>query len=128
VSSATGEWSSRSGRTGEHEPTLGVAVSGPTAFVGVDPERVEAVWSANLPDDALDLRGVLGDERYDRVRTAFDATEPGEAFELVSDRDPTPVCSFLASLSSTATDPADVTPFEVERATPETWVFRTGRP
>ncbi|PSQ21777.1 hypothetical protein BRD06_10775 [Halobacteriales archaeon QS_9_67_15] len=48
----------------------------------------------------------------------FDATEPGEAFELVSDRDPTPVRSFLASLSSTATDPADVTPFEVERATP----------
>jgi len=91
-------------------------------------DRVEDVWSADLPEDALDLRGVPGDERHDRVREAFDATEPGEAFELVSDRDPTPVRSFVASLSSNATDPADVTPFEVERATPETWVLRTVRP
>jgi len=35
VSSATGEWSSRSGRTDEHGPTLGVAVFGPTAFVAI---------------------------------------------------------------------------------------------
>jgi len=91
-------------------------------------DRVEAVWSANLPDDALDLRGVPGDERHDRLRMAFNTTEPGEAFEFVSDRDSTPVRSFLASLSSTATDPADVTPFEVERATPETRVLRTERP
>ncbi|WP_436927156.1 P-loop NTPase [Halosimplex amylolyticum] len=91
-------------------------------------ERVEDIWAVDVPDDALDLRGVAADERHDRVRATFDATERGEAFVLVSDRDPTPVRSFLATLSAHVDDPADVSPFDVERANPETWVLRTVRP
>ncbi|WP_459192033.1 P-loop NTPase [Halosimplex sp. J119] len=91
-------------------------------------DRVEEVWAVDVPEDALDLRGVPADARHDRVREAFDATEEGESFVLVSDRDPTPVRSFLASLSSKADDPADVSPFAVERENPETWVLRTVRP
>ncbi|WP_232342989.1 P-loop NTPase [Halosimplex litoreum] len=91
-------------------------------------DRVEEVWSVDAPDEAVDLRGVDADGRHDRVREAFDATDRGEAFVLVSDRDPTPVRSFIASLSAAADGPGDLDPFEVERRNPETWVLRTVRP
>ena len=91
-------------------------------------DRVEEIWTADLPADAVDLRGVPAEDRHDRVRDALVATESGESFELVSDRDPAPVRSFIASVSENASDPGDVTPFDVERATPETWVLRTVRP
>ena len=91
-------------------------------------ERVENVWSVDVPDDAVDLRGVDADGRHDAVREAFDATDRGEAFVLVSDRDPTPVRSFIASLSAEADGPGDLDPFAVERLNPETWVLRTERP
>ncbi|MFC7139060.1 P-loop NTPase [Halosimplex aquaticum] len=91
-------------------------------------DRVEEVWAVDVPADAVDLRGVAADARHGRVREAFDATDPGEEFVLVSDRDPTPVRSFIATLSARADEPADVSPFEVERANPETWVLRTVRP
>ncbi|QLH85015.1 P-loop NTPase [Halosimplex pelagicum] len=91
-------------------------------------ERCEDVWAVDAPDDAVDLRGVDADGRHDRVREGFDATERGEAFVLVSDRDPAPVRSFIASLSAEADGPGDLDPFEVERLNPETWVLRTVRP
>ncbi|WP_436931714.1 P-loop NTPase [Halosimplex halobium] len=91
-------------------------------------ERVEEVWSVDPPEDAADLRGVEADARHDRVREAFDATERGDELVLVSDRDPTPVRSFLASLSAEADGPGDLDPFEVEQLNPETWVLRTVRP
>ncbi|WP_415381248.1 P-loop NTPase [Halosimplex sp. TS25] len=91
-------------------------------------DRVEEIWALDVPDDALDLRGVPADDRHGRVREAFDATEPGDPFVLVSDRDPTPVRSFIATLSTGVDDPSEVSPFDVERANPETWVLRTVRP
>ncbi|ELZ22293.1 Mrp protein [Halosimplex carlsbadense 2-9-1] len=91
-------------------------------------ERVEDVWSVDAPDEAVDLRGAAADARHDRVREGFDATERGERLVLVSDRDPTPVRSFIASLSAEADGPGDLDPFEVEQLNPETWVLRTVRP
>ena len=91
-------------------------------------ERVEDVWSVDVPEAAVDLRGAAADARHDRVREAFDATERGDRLVLVSDRDPTPVRSFLASLSAEVDGPGDLDPFEVERLNPGTWVLRTVRP
>jgi len=91
-------------------------------------ERVEDVWAVDVPDDAIDLRGAEADARHDRVREAFDATERGDQLVLVSDRDPTPVRSFIASLSDEADGPGDLDPFEVQQLNPETWVLRTVRP
>ncbi|MEF8852568.1 MAG: P-loop NTPase [Haloarculaceae archaeon] len=91
-------------------------------------ERIEDVWSVDVPDGAVDLRGIDAERRHDRVESAFASTEPGEAFVLVSDRDPTPVRSFLATLAEGIEDPGDLDPFEVRRANPETWLVRTERP
>jgi rieske iron-sulfur protein len=50
----------------------------------------------------------------------------GDTLRIVSDRDPTPVRSFVASLAGV--DPEDVDPFEVRRENPETWILETERP
>ncbi|MDG5776896.1 P-loop NTPase [Haloarculaceae archaeon H-GB2-1] len=89
-------------------------------------ERVEDVWTAEIPEDAVDLRDVHPDDRHEAVREAFEAVDEGEPFRLVSDRDPSPVRTFLADLADA--NPDALTPFEVERATPETWVLETVRP
>jgi len=91
-------------------------------------DRVEEIWAADVPEEAVDLRGVDAEARHERVREAFDSLDSGESFALVSDRDPTPVRSFLASLADEADDPADLEPFAVERLNPEIWVLRTERP
>jgi len=101
----------------------------PAAFTELGSEvtdRIESAWEPDVPADAIDLRSVPPDGRRDRVREAVAARTPGDDLVLVSDRDPTPVRSFLADLADV--DPEVVAPFEVERATPETWVARTERP
>ncbi|MFB6183636.1 MAG: P-loop NTPase [Haloarculaceae archaeon] len=89
-------------------------------------DRVESVWTAEVPHDAVDLRDVPPDARHEAVREEFTDRESGEAFVLVSDRDPAPVREFLADLADV--DPDAIAPFEVERATPETWVLHTEHP
>jgi ATP-binding protein involved in chromosome partitioning len=88
-------------------------------------DRVAEVWNADLPVDAVDLREVPADDRHDRVREAFDETDSGETFAVVSDRDPAPVRSFLASLAGV--EPDDLAG-SVRGATPETYVFETVKP
>jgi ATP-binding protein involved in chromosome partitioning len=89
-------------------------------------ERVESVWTADVPEDAVDLRDVPPDHRHEAVREAFEPLAPGESFALVSDRDPSPVRTFLADLADASPEAFDR--FEVERATPETWVLETVYP
>jgi ATP-binding protein involved in chromosome partitioning len=91
-------------------------------------DRIDDVWGLDLPESAVDLRGVPPEDCEDCVESAFRATDPSERFVVASDRDPSPVRRFLASLSPAVADPEDLAPFEVERATPETWVAETVRP
>jgi len=90
--------------------------------------RVEDIWSVEVPDDAVDLRGIDAEARHDRVESGFRETGSGESFVLVSDRDPAPVRSFLATLADGIDDADDLDPFEVRRPNPETWLLRTEKP
>jgi ATP-binding protein involved in chromosome partitioning len=56
----------------------------------------------------------------------FIAIESGEAFVLVSDRDPTPVGAFPGRLAEAPREAFD--PFTVRRVTPDDWVLETVRP
>jgi ATP-binding protein involved in chromosome partitioning len=101
----------------------------PSAFVDLA-DRVDDELSAMggyvAPEEAVDIRGLPPGTRRQRVREAFEATDAGEAFVVVSDRDPEPVRSFLADVASV--DPAALDPFDVERRTPLSWELRTVRP
>ena len=100
----------------EHSRALGRAVT----------ERFEEIWSVDVPDEAVDIRGLPSEERYERVEEGWADTETGERFYLVSDRDPTPVRNYLVETSDVVADELD--PFEVKRPNPETWLLRTVRP
>ncbi|WP_423998863.1 P-loop NTPase [Haloarcula salina] len=76
--------------------------------------------------DAVDIRDLPPQERKERVRERFTALDSGERFVLVSDRDPTPVGSFLGRLAEAPREAFD--PFEVRRATPSDWVLETEKP
>jgi ATP-binding protein involved in chromosome partitioning len=99
------------------------------ALAGAVTERVEGVERLDLPEDAVDLRGVDAQRRVDRVREAFESLDAGETLYLRSDRDPTPVGGFLLDLLDREGDPADVLPeFEVERRGPDEWALAARRP
>jgi ATP-binding protein involved in chromosome partitioning len=87
-------------------------------------ERYDAVWNPDLPDDAVDIRGLDADERRERVSEHFEALASGEECFVVSDRDPTPVQGFLADLVGVDALPS----FQVKRQNPETWLARATRP
>jgi ATP-binding protein involved in chromosome partitioning len=87
-------------------------------------ERLEEIWTVDVPEDAVDLRDVPPGDRHDRVRERFQQLETGETFYLVSDRDPTQVREFLVNL----VDDDSLDTFEVKRHNPETWLVRTIHP
>lgn len=89
-------------------------------------DELDAVGSFTVPEGALDIRGLPAKARRGEVQASFTELGPGESFTLVSDRDPTPIREFLATL--TDVEPADVTPFEVSRETPEAWLLSTEHP
>ena len=100
----------------EYARTLGRAVA----------DRFEAIWSVDVPNEAVDIRGLSSEERYDRVADGWAATATGNRFYLVSDRDPTPVRNYLVETSDVDAD--ELEPFEVRQPNPETWLLRTVRP
>jgi ATP-binding protein involved in chromosome partitioning len=87
---------------------------------------VETAGEVDVPDHAVDIRGLGPEERKERVRERFTALEAGDSFVLVSDRDPTPVGSFLGRLAEAPREAFDT--FDVRRATPDDWVLETVRP
>jgi ATP-binding protein involved in chromosome partitioning len=89
-------------------------------------DRFEEIWSVDIPGEAVDIRGLPSDERYEAVETGWADTAAGERFYLVSDRDPTPVRNYLVETSDV--DEGELAPFEVKRPNPETWLLRTVRP
>jgi len=89
-------------------------------------EAIETAGEVEMPEGAVDIRGLPPGERKERVRDRFADLDSGEPFVLVSDRDPTPVGSFLGRLADAPREAFD--PFEVRRVTPEDWVLETVRP
>jgi len=92
---------------------LGAAVGG----------RIEEIWTVEVPEHAVDLRGVPPEKRRDRVREAFEGIGSGERFEVVSDRNPGPVREFLEDLID-----GKLKGFRVKRQNPDTWRCRTEKP
>jgi ATP-binding protein involved in chromosome partitioning len=88
--------------------------------------RLAEIWDVTVPEGGIDIRGLGAEVRRERVREAFERLDPGEAFALVSDRDPTPVRAFLADVAGV--DPSAFERFDVRQQNPETWHLRTVRP
>jgi ATP-binding protein involved in chromosome partitioning len=91
-------------------------------------ERLSTLLELSVPEDAVDLRDVPPNRRHEAVEDAFTGLSSGAEFVLASDRDPSPVRSFLADLADADESEEAFEQFEVERATPEAWVLRTRRP
>ncbi|RYJ08200.1 DUF2249 domain-containing protein [Halogeometricum borinquense] len=84
-------------------------------------DAAETAWDVTVPDESLDLRGDTPEKRKERVSERFTSLESGAQFTLVSDRDPTPVREFLATLSDCRPD--ELADLQVERQTPNDWVL-----
>lgn len=89
-------------------------------------DALETAGEVDVPDHAVDIRGLPPAERKARVRDRFTALDSGEPFVLVSDRDPTPVGAFLGRIADEPREAFER--FEVRRATPEDWVIETVHP
>ncbi|MFB6123025.1 MAG: P-loop NTPase [Haloferacaceae archaeon] len=108
---------------GSPEPTADGVPDAVDDLASAVESRYDDVWSVDVPDDAVDLRGMPADERRDAVADGFAACESGERFVVVSDRDPTPVRDYLADVHG-----ASLERVETRQPNPETWLFRTTRP
>ncbi|SDG05504.1 P-loop NTPase [Halorientalis regularis] len=86
-------------------------------------DRIAEIWTVEVPENAVDLRGVPPEQRRDRVRDAFEGIASGERFEVVSDRNPGPVREFLEEQVDD-----ELATFQVKRQNPETWRCRTEKP
>lgn len=89
-------------------------------------DRLDDIWSVEVPAGAVDLRGTPPEERHDRVASAFVDLDPGETFHLVSDRDPRPVRGYLIELLDA--EAGALEPVEVRRQNPTTWHLRAQMP
>jgi ATP-binding protein involved in chromosome partitioning len=101
----------------------------PEAFValaGGVRDRLDEIGAISPPEDALDLRGADPEERRERVRRAYVDLEPGAAFVMLSDRDPTPVRQFLAEVAGVSVTALE--PFDVTQLDPTTWRLETVKP
>lgn len=88
-------------------------------------ERYEEIWSVDTPPEAIDLRGMDAETRYDAIESQFAEAKSGDTLHVISDRDPSPLQSHLVEL----TDGVDsLEQFEVKQQNPETWLVRTVRP
>ncbi|WP_440991608.1 P-loop NTPase [Haloarchaeobius baliensis] len=83
-------------------------------------DRLGEIWTVDLPEGAVDLRGVSPDERREHVRTGFEDHDAGEPLYVVSDRDPSPVRELLLDVA----DSDAFESFQVRRQNPETWLLR----
>ena len=86
-------------------------------------DRIEEIWTVEVPENAVDLRGVPPEQRRDQVRDAFEGIASGERFDVVSDRNPGPVREFLEELID-----GELATFQVKRQNPDTWRCRTEKP
>ncbi|MUW15453.1 P-loop NTPase [Halorubrum sp. CBA1125] len=87
--------------------------------------RYDEIWSVDVPSNALDIRGLSAEDRYDAVETHVANGESGTTMQVVSDRDPAPLRSYLIDLVD---DIDSLERFAVKQQNPETWLVRTVRP
>ncbi|WP_323675991.1 P-loop NTPase [Halorubellus sp. PRR65] len=106
------------------EPDGDVLPDHVTRLAATVDERYDEVWTVDVPDGALDIRGLDPEDRKREVREHVASLEAGEEFFLVSDHDPTPVRSFLAEV----VDADSLDGFQVKRQNPETWFARATMP
>lgn len=88
-------------------------------------ERYEEIWSVDTPPEAIDLRGMDAESRYEAIETHFSAAKSGETLYVISDRDPSPLQPHLIDLTDGV---ESLDQFEVKKQNPETWLVRTVRP
>ena len=90
-------------------------------------DRLDEIWEVDVPEGAVDLRGVPPEERRARVTDAFESVASGERFYVVSDRDPTPLREYLLEIGDGDAEET-VESFEVKRQNPVTWLARATAP
>ncbi|TQQ80106.1 P-loop NTPase [Halonotius roseus] len=88
-------------------------------------DRYEEIWSVDTPPEAIDLRGMDAETRYETIESHFAAAESGETLHVISDRDPSPLQSHLVEISE---EVGSLDEFAVKQQNPETWLVRTVRP
>ncbi|ELY69548.1 P-loop NTPase [Natrinema versiforme] len=87
-------------------------------------ERLDDVGDLSVPDHALDLRGLPKSIRHEQATEEFRATEPGEAFYLINDHDPSPLAAELVSAVGREGPPGDAfAEYAVRRQAPDEWVM-----
>jgi ATP-binding protein involved in chromosome partitioning len=106
-------------------PAPGAVPEHAEALAGAVRDRVDEIWNPDLPDGAIDIRALSAEERREAVAAGFTDCESGEAFVVVSDRDPTPLRDYLEGLHD---GEGAFDRFEARQVNPEMWLFRTVRP
>ncbi|NHN49821.1 P-loop NTPase [Halostella sp. JP-L12] len=92
-------------------------------------ERLDEQETLDVPDHALDIRGLPPNIRHEQAVEEFRALEPGETFYLVNDHDPSPLASMLAEAVGYG-GPLDEAfdRCDVRRRGPDEWVMAVSRP
>ncbi|WP_135805457.1 P-loop NTPase [Halorussus marinus] len=90
-------------------------------------ESTEA-GGVSVPDSALDVRGLPPQVRHEQVGAEFRALDPGEAFYVVNDHDPSPLAELLAGEVADGSADEAFDTCEVHRRGPDEWVLEVERP
>ncbi|NHN61580.1 MULTISPECIES: P-loop NTPase [Halorussus] len=81
----------------------------------------------SVPDSALDVRGLPPRIRHEQVGEEFRALDPGEAFYVVNDHDPSPLAEMLAGEHAEGSADEAFDACEVHRRAPDEWVLELRR-
>ena len=92
-------------------------------------DRLDDREGFEVPDHALDIRGLPPNIRHEQAVEEFHALEPGETFYLVNDHDPSPLASMLGEAVG-YDGPLDEAfeRCEVRRLGPDEWAMAVSRP
>lgn len=109
-------------------PSIGSVTDGFRPVIERMSERLKAIENPHFPDEALDVRGNSVAERKRRVAETFTNLESGDAFVMVSDRNPSPVEGYLADVIDEPDAEGVFDTFQVQRHGPDTWILETEHP
>jgi len=99
------------------------------ALAGQVMARADEVDGVDVPEHALDVRGLPPQVRHEQAVEEFKALDPGETFYLVNDHDPSPLAAMLAEVVGGAESPDDAFErYDVRREAPDEWVMAVSRP
>jgi ATP-binding protein involved in chromosome partitioning len=99
------------------------------ALAGQVMARADEVDGVDVPEHALDVRGLPPQVRHEQAVEEFEALDPGETFYLVNDHDPSPLAAMLAEVAGGAESPDEAFErYDVRRKAPDEWVMAVSRP